>query len=265
MFLDCTAWPRQLMPPPLAPCRSADDHLDVATLKHIYKVQPKGSVKFFAPLGNQKWFKSIGIPNDDALEMDWWDERDLAVTLPVREGDGGGERGVAHVRLTCTPCQHFTGRTPFDVSALPRCSWRDGGATEMTWLNSPVIWRFVAVRHAVGVVGAHDAAVRGRTREQGVHLVRRRHWVSHPLCSSVLAHPSYQVLTILPFGLQVPRRSVLCCTRLTPPPLPPPPSPPADPIILPPLFPSPARHDGRIKATDLPCLQGDVSTDAPDR
>lgn len=97
----------------------ADDHLDVATLKHIYKSQPQGSVKFFAPLGNQKWFKSIGFSTDDALEMDWWDERDLAVTLPV----ASGEREASTVRITCTPCQHFTGRTPFDRFETLWASW----------------------------------------------------------------------------------------------------------------------------------------------
>ena len=122
---------------PFAPPPPPDDHLDVATLKHIHSSQPAGSVQFLAPLGNKKWFASIGIA--DAVELDWWDQRDLAVALPVasasagagaepkRAEEAGAEAGAgaerATVRLTCTPCQHFTGRTPFDRFETLWASW----------------------------------------------------------------------------------------------------------------------------------------------
>lgn len=106
---------------------------DTATLQHIYKSQPKGSVHFFTPLGNLSWFKSIGIPNTVVSEMDWWEERDLAVQLPLTADKAGGEakggasasaeRVTSTVRVTATPCQHFTGRSIFDRYDTLWASW----------------------------------------------------------------------------------------------------------------------------------------------
>lgn len=92
----------------------SDDHLDVATLQHIYSSQEKGTVHFFAPLGNQIWFMNQGFRKEDITELDWWEERDLSITVP----SGPGEQTTGHLRITCTPCQHFTGRSLTDVRAF---------------------------------------------------------------------------------------------------------------------------------------------------
>ncbi|KAM0756264.1 Metallo-hydrolase/oxidoreductase [Meredithblackwellia eburnea MCA 4105] len=95
------------------------DHTDVATLKHLYAAQPKGTVHFFAPLGNAKWFKSLGFASQHVTELDWWDERDVTVTT-----QGVGEDKVqANLRVTCTPCQHFTGRFVHDHFHTLWASW----------------------------------------------------------------------------------------------------------------------------------------------
>ncbi|ORY85333.1 beta-lactamase superfamily domain-domain-containing protein [Leucosporidium creatinivorum] len=93
------------------------DHLDVATLKHIAS-QPEGTVHFFAPLGNASWFTStIGVKKDQVTELDWWGERDLKVKV------GEGEGTEAHLRITATPCQHFTGRGLHDRNDTLWASW----------------------------------------------------------------------------------------------------------------------------------------------
>lgn len=80
------------------------DHLDVATLKHLYSAQPKGSLHFFVPLGNEKWMRDvIGVRKDEVSELDWWEERSL------RRTDGGNQKDTAsgpNLRVVCTPCQH---------------------------------------------------------------------------------------------------------------------------------------------------------------
>ncbi|TNY21340.1 N-acyl-phosphatidylethanolamine-hydrolyzing phospholipase D [Rhodotorula diobovata] len=81
------------------------DHLDIATLKHLYAAQPAGSVHFFAPLGNKEWFKAnIGVAEDEVTELDWWEERELRLG---GNQEGAGEReGEGRLRVVCTPCQH---------------------------------------------------------------------------------------------------------------------------------------------------------------
>jgi N-acyl-phosphatidylethanolamine-hydrolysing phospholipase D len=62
--------------------------------------------KFFVPLGNKAWFESLGI--ERCAEMDWWD----GVSLD--------EQGI---KITCTPCQHFSGRGLFDRFKSLWSSW----------------------------------------------------------------------------------------------------------------------------------------------
>ncbi|GJN91758.1 hypothetical protein Rhopal_004781-T1 [Rhodotorula paludigena] len=77
------------------------DHLDVTTLKHLYNAQPQGTLHFFAPLGNKKWFQStIGVKASEVTELDWWEDRELRLGE-----DTGAEKGEK-LRVLCTPCQH---------------------------------------------------------------------------------------------------------------------------------------------------------------
>lgn len=86
------------------------DHLDVATIKHIYRTQPQGSVHFFAPLKNAQWFRSaIGTRAEDVTELEWWDERLLTVEL-------GGTK--TELNVVCTPCQHVS--LPTEVWTIGR-------------------------------------------------------------------------------------------------------------------------------------------------
>ncbi|KAF9582760.1 hypothetical protein BGW38_010793 [Lunasporangiospora selenospora] len=84
------------------------DHLDLATIQAL---QRDHKPRFFVPLGNKAWFHSIGI-KDNVYEYDWWNTHEL-------EFHGG----QSHVRVTCTPCQHFTGRSLTDHYKTLWASW----------------------------------------------------------------------------------------------------------------------------------------------
>jgi L-ascorbate metabolism protein UlaG (beta-lactamase superfamily) len=78
------------------------DHMDFPTLRHLWKIHRP---TFYTGLGNGRRLRGIGI--DRVVEMDWWDQTALAAGL----------------RLTATPAQHFSGRTPFDRDSTLWCSF----------------------------------------------------------------------------------------------------------------------------------------------
>ena len=103
--------------------------MDITTLKHLYKSQPKGSIHFFAPLGNKTWFETvIGCEEDQVTELDWWETRNLTLTQSKKEVEEEPESSVlsnpgGSLKITATPCQHFTGRGIFDRNDTLWSSW----------------------------------------------------------------------------------------------------------------------------------------------
>jgi N-acyl-phosphatidylethanolamine-hydrolysing phospholipase D len=100
------------------------DHMDIPTLTVL---REKYNPHFFAPLNNEQTFLDTGIEPSRFHCLDWWDERDITVQLPVT-GDGsnsGNEIAKIDVKfkLTCTPCQHISARTPFDRCHTLWSSW----------------------------------------------------------------------------------------------------------------------------------------------
>ncbi|KAG9037754.1 hypothetical protein FRB95_004040 [Tulasnella sp. JGI-2019a] len=94
------------------------DHLDTHTLTTLEKSH---APHIFAPLGNDAYFKSIGIPEDRTHIMDWWEARDVKVALP--SSSSGGPTVEATFTVSCTPCQHFTGRGILDRFKTLWASW----------------------------------------------------------------------------------------------------------------------------------------------
>lgn len=88
----------------LIPC-SLDTHT-IQTLLKRATIPPH----FFAPLGNAPYFKSLGVPESHTHDMDWWDSKRLEITKEA----GSEAKQVLTVDITCTPCQHFTGRSLWD-------------------------------------------------------------------------------------------------------------------------------------------------------
>ena len=77
------------------------DHLDEATIVQLAK---NPHTKFFVPLRVRDWFEDRGISN--VQEFDWW------------EGASFG-----HLKIFCTPAQHFSGRWLTDHDETLWCSW----------------------------------------------------------------------------------------------------------------------------------------------
>ncbi|GAA6064330.1 hypothetical protein JCM10212_003575 [Sporobolomyces blumeae] len=133
-----------------APCQAEDlpgvdailishnhyDHLDVATVQSVLKKWPK--VKFFVPLENKEWVKSLGVDESQIHEMDWWDDiqlspRDFEFQSPegttlakiedeaAESQDNGFDR--ERIRFTCVPAQHNSGRSPADQGSTLWCGW----------------------------------------------------------------------------------------------------------------------------------------------
>ena len=94
------------------------DHLCDATIAQL--MQARQSPRFFVPLGLKAWFDAREIPN--VVELDWWDEIALQDDL----------------KLTFTPAQHWSRRTPFDTNAT---LW---GGFALEWQRGKAdAWRFL--------------------------------------------------------------------------------------------------------------------------
>lgn len=74
------------------------DHMDLPTLLELQK---RFSPRFYVGLGNQSFLESEGLLN--VKEMDWWDED---IFFKEAKSDP--------LKITFTPTQHFSSRSPFD-------------------------------------------------------------------------------------------------------------------------------------------------------
>lgn len=68
------------------------DHMDLPTLKALAR---RGAETVLTPVGNGRWLKAAGFAR--VIELDWWESVEI----------GGG-------RVTLTPAQHWSSRSPFD-------------------------------------------------------------------------------------------------------------------------------------------------------
>ncbi|PWN26037.1 Metallo-hydrolase/oxidoreductase [Jaminaea rosea] len=91
------------------------DHMDYGTIKALLS-RPNGREQplWLVPLGLKKWFEQHckELPSEKVVELDWWEETIVAA----------GE-GRAGVKFTCTPAQHFSGRSINDRNQTLWASW----------------------------------------------------------------------------------------------------------------------------------------------
>ncbi|KAJ3272134.1 hypothetical protein HDV01_005899 [Terramyces sp. JEL0728] len=80
------------------------DHLDLPVMQKL----AKKDTWFFVPLGNKELLVSSGISN--VIECDWWDEYQVS-------------NDRFDIKIACTPCQHFTGRSLTDRFKTLWSSW----------------------------------------------------------------------------------------------------------------------------------------------
>ena len=89
----------------------ASNSTDLRTLRALL-ANPSSSAHIFVALNNAAHLSNaLTTPLSRIHELDWWDERLLRVALP---STADGPAVNAEVRLSCTPSQHVSGRTPFD-------------------------------------------------------------------------------------------------------------------------------------------------------
>lgn len=86
------------------------DHADAETLKAIY-AKRKNKVHILVGLHSSRWLTGHGIAESCITELDWWDQVEIEV------------EGASTARLTCTPTQHFSSRSPFDRNYDLWCSF----------------------------------------------------------------------------------------------------------------------------------------------
>ncbi|KAG6878022.1 hypothetical protein C0993_000803 [Termitomyces sp. T159_Od127] len=94
------------------------DHLDTQTIQVLSK-RPH-IPHFFAPLGNGSYFQSFSIPDDHVHIMDWWDTKRVEVSIPTTRDKTTHK---VTVDISCTPAQHFTGRSLWDRFKTLWASW----------------------------------------------------------------------------------------------------------------------------------------------
>lgn len=78
------------------------DHLDSSTVEQLRNSHPKA--RWFVPLRLAKWLSKHGV--HDAAEHDW-----------------GASSSLGVVQLTCTPAQHFSGRSVTGRDRTLWCGW----------------------------------------------------------------------------------------------------------------------------------------------
>lgn len=81
--------------------------MDSQSIKKLAELHP--NAKFYVPLGNKAWFE---IDQSRVVELDWWNASELTI-----------QNAQGHLKLTCTPCQHFSGRGLFDRNKTLWASW----------------------------------------------------------------------------------------------------------------------------------------------
>ncbi|KAJ3073550.1 hypothetical protein HDU98_001290, partial [Podochytrium sp. JEL0797] len=88
------------------------DHLDLNVLKKLMQVNR--DVLFFVPLGNKRLLMDEGITN--VVECDWWDSYRLHKPKTASAPE-------SNLQISCTPSQHFSGRTLWDHGQTLWSSW----------------------------------------------------------------------------------------------------------------------------------------------
>lgn len=112
------------------------DHLSHPTLLKIAEVNPE--VRFFVPLGNKPWFDNLGFKH--ATELDWWEEREIKLSVPSPDSN---ETEEITATISALPCQHTSARTAFDRAHTLWASWAVSSGGKKVWFGGDTGYRTV--------------------------------------------------------------------------------------------------------------------------
>ncbi|KAI0785761.1 Metallo-hydrolase/oxidoreductase [Abortiporus biennis] len=114
------------------------DHTDTATLKTLLK---NYNPHVFAALGNHPYLSCLGFQDSHIHTMDWWEASEISLSLPSFDFLNVDRKPIpseastqpssneslikitTKFKVTCTPCQHVSSRTPFDRWQTLWASW----------------------------------------------------------------------------------------------------------------------------------------------
>jgi N-acyl-phosphatidylethanolamine-hydrolysing phospholipase D len=91
------------------------DHLDERSVREISS-KVRGNATAVVPRGLGRFFERRGF--SDVRELEWGEG-----TLLRRTSSSSSSSASSSCSFTCLPCNHFSGRTPFDRNATLWCSW----------------------------------------------------------------------------------------------------------------------------------------------
>lgn len=93
------------------------DHYDHIDLASVEKLMPK-TKRFFTSLGVKRHLTAWGVPKENVIEFDWWDEQQ-----------------VDDIKITLTPTQHFSGRGLSDRGKSFWGGWALNNGKENIWFS----------------------------------------------------------------------------------------------------------------------------------
>ncbi|KAH8113976.1 Metallo-hydrolase/oxidoreductase [Phellopilus nigrolimitatus] len=97
------------------------DHLDTHTITTL--AQRARPPHIFASLGNEAYFRSIGLPSEKVHTLHWWEGRRVEVALDGVSGSRDDKDMKVAFDVTCTPSQHKSGRSMRDHYKSLWASW----------------------------------------------------------------------------------------------------------------------------------------------
>ena len=123
------------------------DHMDVDTVSKL-----GNRPHYFVPMGNKYWFSSIGLKDAKVTELDWWE--DAVYQHPD---------GLRKLKLTSTPCQHFSSRSAFDRNVALWSSWAVSELKKDDTIGARYYFAgdtgYMSVPRSLGDLNPHDPAV----------------------------------------------------------------------------------------------------------
>jgi L-ascorbate metabolism protein UlaG (beta-lactamase superfamily) len=114
------------------------DHLDRPTVERLATTHRP---LFLVPLRLKGWFASIGV-TDRVEELDWWESRQ-----------------VGDVTVTCTPVQHWSARTPFDMNERLWAGWAVAGRDRRLYFGGDTGFWDPGFREIGARLGPFDVAL----------------------------------------------------------------------------------------------------------